>query len=150
MDASSIIAQVSRDDELGAFNNEKGVYPTSLSLSISLYCSVRSTPSPPLLSATLPSLPPATFSARCCRDFVPLHLLRHSHPCASPLPALPNCTSRRSSLSLCEHLLARLLSSCHSAPPLPPPPFPYLYCHPVFQCFPSDVANALIMSPRAL
>lgn len=99
MDASSIITQVSRDDELGAFNSEKGVYHVNRPRH----------PTPP---------PPAfvMLSARCCRDFVPLHLLRYPHPRFSPRPMLPNFISRLSSRLLREQLLA-CLSCCSPLPP---------------------------------
>lgn len=72
MDASSIITQVSRDDELGAFNNEKGAYRVN-----------RPAPFPLALSQPLPPVPARERSAlrqMLRRDFVPLHLLRRPHP----------------------------------------------------------------------
>lgn len=98
MDASSIIAQVSRDDELGAFNNEKGVYRR---------CTSR---------AWLPCRP-VTFPARCLPGF------RSPAPVTAPapvfsllsLPTLPTSLLVASSLplSLCEQLLACLPATPH-------------------------------------
>lgn len=87
MDASSIITQVSRDDEICAFNSEKGTYRIL----------TRCHPSPCACKLLRQMLP----------GFVSLHLLRYSHPRFSPRPtSLPNFTSCRSSLPSFLHYLA--------------------------------------------
>lgn len=81
MDASSIITQVSRDDEICAFNSEKGAYRVL----------TRCHP-PPCACKLLRQMLPG---------FVSLHLLRYPHPRFSPRPtSSPNFTSCRSSLPL--------------------------------------------------
>lgn len=113
MDASSIITQVSRDDELGAFNNEKGTY--HVNRSAPPYSTLPSSRSAPGCSP--PDAAGISFPCTCYGTRIRVSLLVLCCLTSSPVSP-PVLYASNFSRPLCP-------------PPRPPPSILHLeYCHP--------------------